>query len=229
MEPISAIDWPVPASILERVRSFLRSVTSAKRVVIACDKDVDGLTSGLIVFRTLEQLGAKNIQLIPARKGEHAHSESMRARLLECQPEVLIVTDMGARSGDIVAGIPTLIIDHHQPKGYPPNAMIVSAYQATPIPCSSVLAYILVEPLCDTADLKWLAMLGAIADLAEDVPYPDIAAIKKQSGSKNVSETIALLNAARRSSRDEVVTALHVLTSARSCAEIAKGDSAEIE
>jgi single-stranded-DNA-specific exonuclease len=229
MDSISASDWPVPPTVLEQGRSFMRSAATAKNVVVACDKDVDGLTSGLIVFRALEQGGAKKIQIIPARKGEHAHSESMRMRLAECQPDALIVTDMGARGGDILPGVPTLIIDHHQPKGYPPGATIVSAAQATPVPCSSVLAYILVEPLCDAAELKWLAMLGAIADLAEDVPYPDIAAIKKQSGSKNVSETIALLNAARRSSRDEVLTALSVLKNAHSCAEIAKGDSAEIE
>jgi len=107
--------------------------------------------------------------------------------------------------------------------------VVVSAYAAAPVPSSSVLAYILVETLCDASDLEWLAVLGAIADLADEIPYPDIPAAKKRLGSKHISESIALLNAARRSSRDEVETALNVLRAAHSPRDISSATTPELD
>jgi len=229
LKPQELKDWPVPLDTLEQGRAFLRSAVKAERIAILCDKDVDGLTSGLIVRRALEKLGAKNISVFPAHKGEHAHSDELRARARAFNPDCLIITDMGARGEVILPGVPTLIVDHHQPKGFPPDALIVSAYQAAPVPSSSVLAFILVETLVDATELEWLAAIGAIADLADDVPYPDIKGIAKKCGSKNVTETIALINAARRSRRDEVETALNVLSLAQSPADVAAGRVAGVD
>lgn len=217
------------SDVLESGRQFLLDAAKLKHITIACDKDVDGLTSGTIMLRALEKMGSKNVRIFPAHKGEHAHSDSMRTRLSASHPEVLIVTDMGARPEPILPGIPTLIVDHHLPKGYPPGALVVSAWTAAPVPSSSVLAYILVEGICDAADLEWLAVLGGIADLADGVPYPDFAAARKKAGAKNVTETIALLNAARRSSRDEVEAALTMLRAASSPRDIATSESPDVE
>jgi single-stranded DNA-specific DHH superfamily exonuclease len=218
-----APEWPAPAEALTAARAFLREA-AAGRVVVACDRDVDGLTAGLLVARTLERLGGAVPALAPAGKGEHAHAPAMRARLAALSPTHLVVVDMGSRAGEILRGVPTLVVDHHQPRGFPDGAVALSAFGVEPVAPTSLLAYELCRELAPIDDLVWLALLGAVADLGTELPFAELARALPTYGRKAVTESVALLNAARRAEGHDTETALGVLSRARSPREIARGE-----
>jgi single-stranded-DNA-specific exonuclease len=112
---------------LEAGRELLRRQGSIRRV-IACDRDVDGLSAGVLIARTLERLGAPAPPILTVRKGEHVQHPAMTARLRDAAPDALIVLDMGSRGLPILPGVPTLLVDHHQPHGFPPGAIVVSGF-----------------------------------------------------------------------------------------------------
>ena len=60
----------------------------------------------------------------PVVKGEHVHQEAVRQRLEGLQPRALVVADLGSRAGPILPGVPTLLLDHHQPEGFPDGATV---------------------------------------------------------------------------------------------------------
>lgn len=213
--------WPAPPEALEAGRAFLAAPRS--RWLLCPDGDVDGLTAGLLVHRTLERLGAENIAVELLHKGERLHSETFLERLRAHAPDAVVLADQGSRPESLLAGVPTLVIDHHQPKGFAPEVTPVSAFGCEPVVASSGLAYELCRPLVPLEDLRWLALLGTAADLSLDAPFPELMADAKALGKKNVTEAIALLNAPRRSSLGDSRAAWNVLTRASSPSDIAKG------
>lgn len=223
-----AAGWPADAAALEAGRAFLRAAAQA-RLVIACDRDVDGLSAAVVLRRCLLRLDARDVTVLPARKGEHVHTDAMRARIRELAPRALAVVDMGSRAGAIIPALPTLVVDHHQPSGVPDGALLVSAYGHEPVASTSLLAYELAAPLADIAELDWLALLGTVADLGADAPFPAMKAALRRHGRAHVTEAVALLNAARRAQDADVATALAVLEAAPGPAAIARGEVAGIE
>jgi len=152
----------------------------------------------------------------------------MRQRIRAIRPAALIVTDMGSRGEEILPGrprVPTLLIDHHQPRGLPPNATIVSAHACEPVASSSLLVFELINAIVDLDDQDWLALIGTVGDLGAWLPFGvEWNRRLKSHGQTAILETVALLNAARRSSRHEVATALRVLRQANSPKDIASGN-----
>ncbi len=190
---------------------------------MAPDGDVDGLTAGALALRTRERLGRKDVTVELAGKGEHVHADSMRARLRAARAGALIVLDMGSRGEPIVEGLPTLLIDHHQPRGFPPGAVVVSAFGHEPVAPTGLLAFQLFRGRVALDDLAWLALLGTVADLGTDAPFPGLPELLRRYGRKNVTEAVALLNAPRRHGDHDVATALEVLRQAEAPADIAQG------
>jgi single-stranded-DNA-specific exonuclease len=191
-------------------------------VAVACDSDVDGLTSALLVARAVEQRGGR-AEILPARRGEHVHKDSMRERIRAASPGSLVVVDQGSRPGAIVPGLPTLLIDHHQPLGFPDGAVVVSAAGHEPVAASSLLAFELLRGWTNVEALDWLALLGTFADLGRDHPFRQLDAAAKKYGKKNISDAVALLNSARRAGRFQAAQALAVLAAATCPADIARG------
>ena len=76
------------------------------------------MSSGVIVYRTLEALGLDSslIDVHLLSKGTTVHSESQRQLMLEKKPERIIVLDQGSRSGPRIVDdeeVKCLVIDHH--------------------------------------------------------------------------------------------------------------------
>lgn len=147
----------------------------------------------------------------------------MRRRLRSARPDRLVVVDMGSRAEPILPGTPTLIVDHHQPAGIPGDAVFVSSYDHPPIAPASLLTFILAERVVDLDDRLWLAVVGTVADLGPDVEFPLVKQGLRRYGRRNVTETVALLNAAKRSAKHDVQTAFAVVERATSPADIAQG------
>jgi single-stranded-DNA-specific exonuclease len=156
--------WPASPEALARARDLV-CAPLAGRCVIACDRDVDGLTAAVLSKHAMERRGSRPVDIVPAARGEHVHHPPMRARLRDRRPALLLVVDMGSRGAPILRGVPTVIIDHHQPAGWPPDAIAVSAYGYEPVVApTSLLAFELFRPLVRLDDLAWLAALGTVAD-----------------------------------------------------------------
>lgn len=114
-----------------------------RRLVVVPDKDVDGLSAGAILTRTLRMMQQQQQQqhnppstasgggtgvggpeapnmevcVVHIGKGENVHQPEVAARLAALRPSALVLLDMGSRGGPaVLPGVPTLIIDHHQPQ-----------------------------------------------------------------------------------------------------------------
>lgn len=105
------------------------------------DFDADGVTSAVIWQRTFERLGFSNLGGVIADRFRDAWSESNRGRAAAARPDKLFVLDLGSRGETIVDGVATCLIDHHHPDGVPPGAMLISGYDRSPIPNTSLLTF----------------------------------------------------------------------------------------
>jgi hypothetical protein len=186
-----APDWPASAEQIAAARRFLQQLPSSG-TVIAADRDVDGLSAAVLTSRVLARLGCAAV-IVAARRGEHVHTEVMRARLQALVPAALVVVDMGSRGEPILARVPTLVIDHHQPRGLPPAAVMVSAFGHPPVAPTSLLAFHVLRDIADVEDLAWLALLGTVADASVAAPFPILAAWLERYGRRDTTEAVALL------------------------------------
>ncbi len=195
----------------EAFAAFLRSVDPAARVVVFCHFDADGLAAGALLGRGLERLGFRDVRVVHSDRGESAFGEAARERLAPLRPDALIVADLGVDRAGVLPGVPTLYVDHHRPAGEPEGATVISGYGWDPIPASAWMAYDLLLPLADVADLDWIAAVGTLSDLGDRAPWPALSAAKKRHTAKWLREAVALVNAARRAREFDVATPLRLL------------------
>jgi single-stranded-DNA-specific exonuclease len=221
-------EWPAPADSLARGRGFLAEHVTRGVVAIAADSDVDGLCAAVLFERALARRGGASSVLVAGR-GEHVHTGSMRARIVAAAPAALVVCDMGSRPGAIVPGLPTLLVDHHQPSGFPDGAVVVSAAGHEPVAPTGLLAFELVRSWADVEDLDWLAVLATHGDLGSGSPFTEMNARSRRYRRAHVAEAVALLNAARRAGTFRGEVALAALRAARSPGDIARGAGEDLE
>lgn len=93
------------------------------------DKDADGLSSGVIIHRTLVALGLDpallDVHLV--RKGSNIHEDYERKAMLEKSPGFVIVLDQGSRGGPPIIDsdeAKCLLIDHHLSDEFPQDAEV---------------------------------------------------------------------------------------------------------
>ncbi|EDN95417.1 hypothetical protein SS1G_11295 [Sclerotinia sclerotiorum 1980 UF-70] len=121
--------WPAPRDQLESAYDFIRECAKAQKpTLIVPDKDADGLSAGVIMYRTLIKLGLeeKNLDIHLVRKGSNIHEEYERKAMAEKKPSYVIVLDQGSRGGLPVIddkSARSMIIDHHFSDDFPKNAI----------------------------------------------------------------------------------------------------------
>jgi single-stranded-DNA-specific exonuclease len=214
-----ALEAALPAARAD-ARRFFEALPRAARVVVFCHFDADGLAAGAVAGRALPRLGFTAVEVVASGKGESAFADAARRRLAELTPDALVVTDLGVNAAGVLAGVPTLYVDHHLPAGTPDGPVVVaSGYGWEPVPTSAWLMWELLAPLAADAgapidDLLWVAAVGTISDLGEKAPWPRLAAVRTQYTAKWLKEAVALVNAARRASAFDVTTPLDLLLSA---------------
>lgn len=225
MEPTEAI--PLDRALgpaRARTAAFLAGLAPGARIVVFCHFDADGLAAGALFGRALGRMGFTDVHVVHSGRGENAYTPGARARLAAMDPDALIVTDLGVHRAGVLPGVPTLYVDHHRPEGEPDEGTVVSGYGWDPIPASAWMAYDLVSPLADVADLSWIAAVGTISDLGEKAPWDALPAIRKQWGGKWLREAVSLTNAARRASAFDVQTPLRMLMQADGPRAIIEGN-----
>lgn len=184
------------------------------------DKDADGLSSGVILYRTLTALGLDSalIDVHLIRKGSNIHAESEREAMAAKDPTYIIVLDQGSVAGPPViasASTKSLIIDHHLSDHFPEGAQVVSACHYPPVSTSSLLTYEICKPLSpDTASsCAYLACIGTHGDLGNSLrwspPFPSMTF--KTFTKKSINDAVSLINAPRRTAKYDVITAWNAL------------------
>ncbi|OCL14217.1 DHH family protein [Glonium stellatum] len=226
-EESGEVIWPAPQFQMQAARSFIRECAqSSKRTLIVPDKDADGLTSGVILHRTLVLLGLSP-DLISAhllQKGNTIHSELEREAMAAHSPSYVFVLDQGSRKGPPLISLPHkgLIIDHHfaEAGGFPEGAEVVSACDSPPVATSSLLTYTLCTPLHPdvASQCGWLCAMGTHGDLGNTLkwepPFPDMKDMFKKYTKKAINDAVSLINAPRRTAAYDVMSAWDALLAA---------------
>lgn len=227
--------WPAPEAKVQRAREIIvECAKAARRTLIVPDKDADGLSSGVILHRTLVALGLPpdKITVHLLRKGQSLDHEEERARMSESEPAYVFVLDQGSRNtAAVVTGDhKALVIDHHfaTDLDFPQDAEFVTACNTPPVATSSLLTYTICEPLHETVaeTCDWLCVVGTHGDLGNTVswrsPFPDMSATFKRYTKKIINEVVSAVNAPRRTAKFDVISAWEALLSAQLPSEVLK-------
>ena len=131
-------------------------------------------------------------------------------------PQYVVVLDQGSREGPAIIDNPeakTLILDHHLSDVFPDRALVVSACHFPPVATTSLLTYEICKSLHPSisTDCAYLACVGTHGDLGNTLkwklPFPDMTETFKVHTKKSINDAVSLLNAPRRTSKYDVITA----------------------
>jgi single-stranded-DNA-specific exonuclease len=193
--------------------------TSGRKPLLLGHFDADGLTALAILSRSLPEA---EVRLVG--KGETPWTSTVHAELEQRRPASIVATDLGVREGEILAGTPSCLIDHHVPTGTPGEALVISGNGCTPEPTSALLAFW----ACGSPDhLLWLAAMGLIGDMAEDAGFPELEAAQKRYGKTALRNAVSLVNAPRRTASADATPALALLLKCDSPKELLSGQHPE--
>ena len=125
--------WPADSVAIDRARSFiaewlgqafaynsaranLHSAASNQKTLIVPDKDADGLSAGVIMYRTLIALGLdkSHLDVHLIQKGSNIHHEDERAAMSLKKPGYVIVLDQGSRGGPPIVDSPATKCPPHR-------------------------------------------------------------------------------------------------------------------
>lgn len=218
--------WPASEQSIKLAREFFKECAASQgQTLIVPDKDADGLDAGVIIRKTLITLGMSpeliGVHLI--EKNVTVHDETERAAMLAKDPKYIIVVDQGSRAAPPVVDSPntkSLIIDHHLSNEFPKNATIVSACHYPPVATSALLTYEICKPLHPTvaSSCGFLCAMGTHGDLGNTLkwkpPFPDMTEVFKTHTKKAINDAVALVNAPRRTSKFDVISAWEALVAA---------------
>lgn len=185
-----------------RVEEALRS---GQRILIYSDYDVDGMTSGALMFRFLTQMGKHVKVFIPERisEGYGLSIAGLERAFTKGKPDLLLALDCGTTSREEVAylkekGVDVVIIDHHElPPELPDAYAIVNPQRGMH---DHILATVgLVFKFChaflklrnapDLFDLKAHLDFVAMGTVADIVPLLEDNRILVYHGLKRLSNT----------------------------------------
>ena len=204
----------------------LEGFDRARPVVVLGHFDADGLSAVAILVRALTAAGWRAVPRITG-KGESPWDADFAATL--GRPGGLIVTDLGTRPAPVAPGVPTVVIDHHLPTGEPAGATTISGNGLDPEPTSALLAWWAAAALGDQADLKWLAALGLIGDMADGAGFPELEEAQARWGKTALRDATALVNAPRRTASADATPALNLLLTGDGPKVITKGDGPDAQ
>jgi single-stranded-DNA-specific exonuclease len=168
------------------VERLERAIAARERIAVHGDYDVDGITSTVILRRTLELLGGDVIHFVPERlRDGYGLQPATFDRLKGEGARVVVSVDCGIRGAEAARrarelGIDLIITDHHEPDVELPAAMAVvnpkrhdCSYPDKNLAGVGV-ALKLVQALCTRAGRpQWVAgfvKVAAIGTLADVVP-----------------------------------------------------------
>ena len=192
-------------------------------IVVLGHFDADGLAAIAILVRALRGDG-RDVRPLVVGKTESPWDAAVATWIAALGPAGLILADLGTRPDPILAGCPTLVIDHHVPTGDPAGAITISGNGLDPEPTTALLAWWAAGAIGDQEDILWIAAIGLIGDMAEDRGFPELAVAQARWGKTALRDATSLVNAPRRTAAADAGPALRLLLAADGPKRIARGD-----
>jgi len=160
------------------VSRILQAISAQEKILIFGDYDCDGISAIAVLYRALKQAGALVEFDLPDRFND-GYGLSIKAvdDIIRKEIKLLITVDNGITSNEEVtklsdAGIDTIITDHHETIGSPPDALAILHTKFSPNYPFKELAGVGISYKLATAvlnddldDLLDLVMIGTVADL----------------------------------------------------------------
>lgn len=114
----------------EAVDRILCAIESEEKIFVFGDRDVDGITSTVLLVRTLKRFGAEVEWSLPTGDESYGLTQDVLDSLQEKGVNLLITVDCGISNIDEIdsakkKGVDTIIVDHHNPHEYLPDAVAV--------------------------------------------------------------------------------------------------------
>jgi len=185
-----------------------KAIKTDERIVIYGDYDVDGVTSTVILLKTLQSLGANVSYYIPRREEEgYGLNRGAVMSLIEAETGLLIACDNGIGALEEIAlavssDVKVIVIDHHEPGFVEENgvkadvvpmadAVIDPKQAACAYPfkqmCAAALAYRFAEALFGSFGREFelrdeCLIFAAIATVCDIVPLLDENRIIAKNG-----------------------------------------------
>lgn len=210
-----------------RFRAFTDRLNPECPIAILCHSDADGIAAGALLTETFRRLGHTVVTDVTL-KGESAWSEQVHVRLRAANPQALVVTDLGSRDAPILPDVPTLLLDHHQPRGVPPGAELLTGYGQEPTPTSGLLAWWCGQAVTEIDDRLWIAAISLLSDLGDKAPFAELDQAKQRYKATPLRDATSLLNAPRRSATGDARPALDLLLKADGPRDVTRGDAPEV-
>jgi len=118
---------PAMAEAAERINA---AVDSGEKILIFGDRDVDGITSTVLLFEALTEMGADVQWMLPEGEEAYGLSPAVIERALTAGVGLLLTVDCGVSNAaeiELAAshGIETVVVDHHNPPPELPPAVAV--------------------------------------------------------------------------------------------------------
>ncbi len=168
------------------VERIVRAIARRERIAIHGDYDVDGITSTVILRRSLELLGADVVHFIPERLKDGYGLQPAAIERLQAEGVALVISvDCGIRGVEAAArarelGVDLIVTDHHEPDDtLPPAFAVINPKRHDCAYPDKFLAGVgvalkLVQALCVRAGrpqlLPGFVKVAAIGTLADVVP-----------------------------------------------------------
>lgn len=188
------------ASARQTFDAVLEKMPRDGTIGLVHDVDADGVTAGVVWQRVLERLGFRVARLSTNRE-RNVWTDSNREKIAAVNPGFLWVLDLGCRDEKVLPGVPTAFLDHHRPEGVLPEDTLITGYGWEPeVPNTSWMTYELARGKVEIEDMDWIAVIGTLSDLGEQVAWLLIGEAKKKYTAKWLKEATALINAPRRAS-----------------------------
>ncbi|MCC7241782.1 MAG: single-stranded-DNA-specific exonuclease RecJ [Acidobacteria bacterium] len=119
------------AGMEQAVVRLERAIAQGERIAVHGDYDVDGITSTVILRRTLELLGGDVIHFVPERlRDGYGLQPATFERLKADGVQLVVSVDCGIRAAEAARharalGIDLIVTDHHEPDDELPDAVAV--------------------------------------------------------------------------------------------------------
>ena len=112
----------------DAVQRILDAVSEGERVMVFGDRDVDGITSTVVMTEALENLGLEVQWAVPMGDEHYGLTPSVIDRCVEQDITLLVAVDCGTTNVEEISygaqmGVDTIIIDHHNPQDQIPPAV----------------------------------------------------------------------------------------------------------
>lgn len=164
------------------VKRVQRAIALEEKITVYGDYDVDGISSTVLLYRVLQQLGAIVDYYIPERESEGygLHHDALK-KIINQGARLLITVDCGISAAEEIAAIngrmDVIVTDHHQPPEALPMALAIlnpkqqdCAYPEKDLAgvgvaykfCQALWLTMKKEEFCGLLDI---AALGTIADV----------------------------------------------------------------